>query len=210
MLKTFKNGLLTGLTLQLAIGPVFFYIVNLGLQKTIWDGLAGAAAVTIVDYFYIILAIFGVGKLLEKKKFKEIFGILSSSILIIFGAFIIYGLFNNETQITQEITSSNFLDSFLSVFLLTISSPMTIVFFTGLFTARAFELKYTKKDLYIFGFAVGLSTLIFMGSSVVLFTIFKEAIPLIIIQVLNFAVGALLVAYGAVRLFKTLKNNLNK
>jgi len=33
-MKIFYNGLLTGLALQLAVGPVFFYIVNLTLQKT--------------------------------------------------------------------------------------------------------------------------------------------------------------------------------
>jgi len=33
-MKELKNGLLTGLTLQLAIGPVFFFIINLTLQKS--------------------------------------------------------------------------------------------------------------------------------------------------------------------------------
>ena len=69
--KVFKNGLATGLILQLAIGPVFFFIVNLTLRKTIFDGLAGVLAVTLVDYFYIALAIFGIGKLLENKKVKR-------------------------------------------------------------------------------------------------------------------------------------------
>lgn len=70
-MKIFKNGLAIGLVLQLAVGPVFFFIINLVLQKSIFDGLAGVLAVTIVDYFYIILAIFGIGKLLENKKVKK-------------------------------------------------------------------------------------------------------------------------------------------
>lgn len=73
-----KNGLTTGIVLQLAIGPVFFYIINLSLQKTMLDGLVAALAVTIVDYLYIALAIFGVGKLLEHPKIKRGFGIVSS------------------------------------------------------------------------------------------------------------------------------------
>ena len=59
-----KNGLVTGLFLQLAVGPVFFYIINLAIQRTIFDGLLGVLAVTIVDLFYISLAFFGIGKLL--------------------------------------------------------------------------------------------------------------------------------------------------
>ena len=73
--KIFGNGLATGLILQLAIGPVFFFIINLVLQRTFWDGLAGVFAVTLVDYFYITLAIVGIGKLLERKKLNKIFGI---------------------------------------------------------------------------------------------------------------------------------------
>jgi threonine/homoserine/homoserine lactone efflux protein len=87
MRKTFlvlKNGLLTGFIINLAIGPLFFFIINLTLQKTIIDGLIGALALTIVSYIYIALSTFGVGKLLENKKVKKIFGIISSIILIIF------------------------------------------------------------------------------------------------------------------------------
>ena len=46
-MKVFKNGLLTGLVLQMAIGPVFFFIVNLTLQKTIFDGFSGVIGVTL-------------------------------------------------------------------------------------------------------------------------------------------------------------------
>ncbi len=64
--KALKNGLFTGLFFQLAIGPVFFFIANLTLQRSIYDGFAAVLAVTLVDYFYITLALFGIGKLLEE------------------------------------------------------------------------------------------------------------------------------------------------
>ena len=84
-MKIFINGLTTGLILQLAIGPVFFFIANVTIQRTIFDGLAGVLAVTFVDYFYITLAILGIGKLLENNKVKRTFGIISSVVLAIFG-----------------------------------------------------------------------------------------------------------------------------
>ena len=52
-MRIFVNGLLTGLVLQMAIGPVFFFIINIALQKTLYDGFAAVSAVTLVDYFYI-------------------------------------------------------------------------------------------------------------------------------------------------------------
>ena len=63
-MNSFGNGLATGLVLQVAVGPVFFFIVNLALQKSILDGLVGTVAVTVVDYFYIALSILCICKLL--------------------------------------------------------------------------------------------------------------------------------------------------
>jgi len=202
-MKIFRNGLLTGLVLQLAIGPIFFYIINLTLQKTVWDGLAGGLAAMTVDYFYITLSVLGIGKLLEKERFKKIFGLISSIVLMAFGIFLIKEVGANMDA-TPAVSASLF-SSYISVFLLTISSPLTIVVFTSIFTARAVEYGYTKKELYTFGLGTGLATIIFMGSSVILFSFIKEAVPVLLIHLLNLLVGILLIGYGGFRLWKILK-----
>ena len=207
-MKIFRNGLATGLVLQLAIGPVFFFIINLTLQRSIFDGLIGTLAVTIIDYFYITLAILGIGKLLENKKIKKVFGIISSIVLIIFGIIIIKGIMGGDISATINTNSTNLLSSFASVFFLTISSPMTIVFFTSIFTAKALEYNYTKKELLVFGFGTGLATLLFMGTSVILFSLVKGRVPILLIQILNLVVGCLLVGYGGIRLLKAYKEKL--
>jgi threonine/homoserine/homoserine lactone efflux protein len=148
-MKIFRNGLATGLILQLAIGPVFFFIINLTLQRTIFDGLAGAVAVAMGDYFYITLAILGIGRLLENKQVKKVFGIISSIVLIIFGIFIIKGVTDSDVLTIVDINSANLFSSFTSVFFLTLSSPLTIVLFTGLFATKAVEYDYTKRELFL-------------------------------------------------------------
>lgn len=207
-MKIFKNGLITGLLLQLAIGPVFFFIVNIVLQKTILDGFAAVLAVTLVDYFYITLAILGIGKLLKKKKIKNIFGIISSIVLIIFGIITIKGIIGSSISTNVVSDSKNFLTSFTSVFFLTIFNPITIIFFTSLFAAKAIEYNYTKKELFIFGFATGLATFIFMSSAVLLFSLIKGNVPVLLIQFLNILVGCLLIGYGGIRLRKILANSV--
>jgi len=205
IMKIFKNGLLTGLVLQLAIGPVFFFIVNLTLQKTILDGLVASIAVTLADYFYITLAILGIGKLLEKKKAKKVFGIISSIVLMIFGLMIIKNIFVVKAVASIDTNSTSLISSFISVFLLTISSPLTIVLWTSLFAAKTIEYHYTKSELFIFGFSTGLATFIFMGSSVILFSLIKGTVPVVLIRILNFIVGCLLIGYGGVRVSKSFK-----
>ncbi len=201
--KIFKNGLATGLILQLAIGPVFFYIMNLVLQKTILDGFVGVIAVVIVDYFYITLAILGLGEFLKNEKMKRIFGIMSSLALMIFGALLISNVIGGNLLTENTLESSNLASSFTSVFLLTISSPITILFFTSIFTAKTLEYKYSKKELFTFGFGTGFATLLFMGISVVLFSLINRVVPMIVVQMLNGIVGCLLIGYGGLRLAKS-------
>ena len=203
-MKAFGNGLMTGLILQLAIGPVFFFIIDLTLYRSIFDGLAGVIAVTIVDYLYITLAIFGIAKLLENIKIKKVFGIVSSAILIILGSLIIRSIIGGHISTLVNINSINFLSSFVSVFLLTISNPLTILFFTSIFTTKAVEYNFSRRELLVFGFGTGLATFIFMGVSVILFTLIKGVIPTQIIQILNLIVGCILVGYGGMSLVKSI------
>lgn len=207
MFYVFLNGIFTGLLLQIAIGPVFFYILNLSIQRTLIDGFFAVIAVTLADFFFIGLAIMGVGKLLENNRTKVVLGLLSSFVLIIFGIVMIVSSSKNS-NLNTIITAStqNYLSSFLSSFFLTISSPLTIVFWTGLFTTKAIEKNYSRDLLIIFGFSAGLATLIFLGTAVVVFSLFKNSISSSVVQILNIVVGTLLIAYAIVRFVKMYKS----
>jgi threonine/homoserine/homoserine lactone efflux protein len=201
-MNVFKNGLATGLLIQFAIGPVFFFLMNLTLQKTVWDGLIGVLAVTLADYFYIALALLGIGALLKKENIKKVFGVIGPVVLIIFGIIIIKGIFAEHTSHNSIINSKNLASSFISAFVLTILSPMTIVFWTGIFATKTMEYNYKKHELVIFGLSTGLATVLFLGCSVILIFLAKEAVtvPLLAVQTLNFIVGCLLLGYGGIRL----------
>jgi threonine/homoserine/homoserine lactone efflux protein len=207
-IKAIKNGLLTGLVIQLAIGPIFFFTINLAFQKTLLDGLMGALAATVVTYIYIGLSAFGVGKLFENERVKRIFGIFSSVVLVIFGGIFIRGVLGNVSS-EAIVNTKNLFSSFTSVFLLAISNPLSVVFFTGLFSTKGIEYNYAKNELYLFGLGTGLSTLIFMSCSVLIFSLLRGTIPAIVIQVLNIAVGILIIGYGTIRLAKLIKKPMS-
>lgn len=202
------NGLITGLILQLAIGPVFFFIFNIALHRTLTDGLLAVFAVTLVDYLYIILAILGVARLLEKKRAKSIIGFISSIVLILFGLVMVLSAKSllNDGSIGESLESDYF-SSFSSAFILTLSSPLTIVFWTGLFAAKAIEQNYQKKQLWIFGLSAGLPTLLFLGLLITGLQFIKTSIPLVYIRGMNTLVGLVLVTYGVFRFYKMLTPN---
>jgi hypothetical protein len=73
------------------------------------------------------------------------------------------------------------------------------------FASKVIEYNYTKQELFIFGISTGLATFLFMGTSVVLFSLLRQNVPTTLIQVLNIAVGCILVGYGGTRLTKILR-----
>ncbi len=99
------------------------------------------------------------------------------------------------------------INSFTSCFILTISSPLTIVFWSSVFSAKAIEKNYIKKELVIFGIGTGLSTLLFLSLTMLILSSLKSNIPGIIVQILNCSVGLVLIYYGITRTMKVVSEN---
>ena len=199
------EGFLTGMILQLAIGPVFFYLLGITMASGFFSGLSGVAAVTAADYLYIALSILGIGKLLENEKSKRIFSIGSSIILVGFGVQFLFSAVSSESaHIGSAVQSWTPVTSFVSCFLLTISSPLTILFWGSMFSAKATEHQYDKSQLVSFAIGAGLSTLTFLTLAMFVLSLFRTAIPNWAIEVLNILVGVVLLAYGITRTVKTI------
>lgn len=202
------DGFLTGLLLQAAIGPVFFFVLNTTIQRTVLDGLLAVLGVTLVDYFYIFLAAIGVGKLLARPRIRLVMQIVSSTVLVGFGVMMIITAAKDVGGSGSGVNGQSACwVSFISALLLTLSNPLTIVFWTSLFATKALEKGYNKRQLVPFGLGAGASTAVFLGLAVLVFSLLRSSIPQLLVRLLNAAVGTVLVVYGIVRLFKGIKKN---
>jgi len=205
-MRPYLNGLLTGLFLQLSIGPVFFLIFGITLESNYLNCLSAILAVTIVDYLYISLSIFGVGKLLDKPKVNTVLGIIGSLVLIVFGIITLVNSFRTINIGFIDNTSNwNIYNSFFSVFFLTLSSPLTIIFWSSVFVSKAIENNYIKNQLIFFGIGAGFSTFVFLSLTMLIISLIKTNIPLFIIKTLNILVGITMICYGVIRFIKVVK-----
>ncbi len=203
LMKPLTDGILTGLFLQLAVGPVFFYILTITIESNYINSLFAVTAVTLADYIFIILSLIGIGKLLGDDKKKMVFGLVSSVILLLFGLIIFSKGLTSIDGVGQMAASEwTAVKSFTSCFILTISSPLTIVFWGSIFSAKALEKKYIRKQMILFGLGAGASTFIFLSLAMLILSLFKSSIPGAVFQVLNGMVGMLLIYYGVSRSIK--------
>jgi threonine/homoserine/homoserine lactone efflux protein len=70
-------------------------------------------------------------------------------------------LFSSNTPPFAIATNQSMIESFLSAFVLTASSPLTIVFWTGVFGTKAAELNLDKSKLLVFGLSAVFPPLFF-------------------------------------------------
>jgi len=205
LLRPLADGILTGLFLQLAVGPVFFYILGITMDSNYINGLSAVIAVTLADYIFIILSLMGMGRLLRGNRTKTVFGLVSSVILLLFGLMIFSKGLTSIDGVGQMAASEwTPVKSFTSCFILTISSPLTIVFWGSIFSTKAIEKKYHRKQLVVFGLGAGASTFVFLSLTMLVLYFFKSSIPGMVVRILNCMVGMLLIYYGISRTVKAI------
>ena len=200
-MKKYFEGLKFGLLLQLAVGPMCLMVFNTAQNTGFLVALSLVIAIALVDAFYILLASFGASKLLENKKVEKIVKILGAIVLSVFGLNITLNAFNINI-IPGLSMNSDSSSVFIQGIILTLSNPITIVFWGSVLTTKIIEEKFKKKELAIFSIGLVSSTVIFLTTVAVLGTILSNYIPEIISKILNVAVGLIIIILGIKMLVK--------
>lgn len=197
------KGLKFGMLLQLAIGPMCLFVFNTATDSGLWSGLIVVLSITLVDFLYVTLASLGISTIINLPHVKSFLKIFSAIILFLFGANIVLSVLGYS--FIPEINLFNGAESaglFIKGFLLTASNPLTIIFWSGVFSGQISENNYTKKQLGLFSFGCVLSTLLFLSLIAVLGSIINSFINAKIINILNIIVGVVIMTFGIKMILK--------
>ena len=133
-IATLAQNILLGLTLAAPIGPVNVEIIRRGLRSGFRQALATGAGAMTADAVYLTLIFFGLAALLTSAILQIALGLGGSLILIYLGAAGMREYFKkNDTD--GKPSSRRLSNPFAAGFVLAISSPMTIVWWSGVFGA---------------------------------------------------------------------------
>ena len=201
MLKKYFEGLKFGMLLQLAVGPMCLMVFNTAKNVNFLVALSLVLAIALVDAFYILLAGLGVSKLMEKKSVKSVFKIIGSLVLVIFGINIILNVFNINIIPGLNLKPST-TNIFIQGLILTLSNPITIVFWGSILTTKIIDDGLKKKELVFFSIGLVSATLFFLTFIAVLGTILSGFIPESVSNILNVIVGLLIIFFGIKMLVK--------
>ncbi len=195
-IEFFLKGLLVGIIVSAPMGPIGVLCV----QKTVNKGraigfLSGLGAAT-ADTVYAVLAAFGVTFITNfLSKNQELFQVVGIMVLIFLGFRMIFN--NPVKQYRYHRTSSkkmSALRDYVSVFFLTISNPLTIIFFGAAFTMLGLltQIEGQRNNLLLVaGIFAGASLWWFALTYIV--NIFRKKFRLRNIFILNRASGIIIV-----------------
>jgi len=127
-LKQLASGFSFGLILQAAIGPISVYIFSLAGTAGFSGAFPTVLGVTLADAAFIFLAITGVTAFLNKDRVKQVFKIIGSIFIGLFGTLILLEAF--DIQIIPSISlisTGSVSDAFLKGLIMTAANPLTLV-----------------------------------------------------------------------------------
>ena len=91
---------------------------------------------------------------------------------------------------------------------MTLSNPLTIIFWIGIFSAKIAEKKYSKKEVVIYGLGALIPTFLFLSFIGIIGMLIKTFLAPITISLLNILVGLILIYFSINILIK--KDNIPK
>ncbi len=190
------RGLCLGMLLQLSIGPVFVLILQTAVGGGFLAAEGAVLGVVLIDAAYIVAAILGLGTLInQSKRVRRALQWIGTGVLVLFGVVTVLGA-AGIAVLPRLTLSTNAGSAFVKGLLLTLSSPLTIVFWAGVFAAKMGEARMGQKQAFLFGLGAVLSTLLFLTLIALLGGTLGGFINNVLMNALNALVGLLLIGFG--------------
>ena len=126
------QGLGFGLILQISVGPVCIAVLHRGIEQGFRHAFAMAWGAALVDALYILLSVIGVSALVQLESGRLFIGLGGAALLLFFG---LRFLRAPAGIIRSRQRSETPLKSFAYGVVLTLTNPLTILFWAGVLGA---------------------------------------------------------------------------
>ena len=207
---TLLQNILLGLTLAAPIGPVNLEIIKRGLNSGFKQAFLTGTGAMCADTTYLILIFFGLTSFLNFAFMKIFLGIAGSIILMYLGVMSARDFFSSANQhkkSNQEPANRRlFNSSFVTGYVLAISSPMTIVWWTGVFGAllAAQTIIHTNISAFFSCLSILLGCFLWVFFLAAALHWGKKIVNEKIVGFISLAAGISLVLFGIYFLYRTI------
>lgn len=150
-MQPFLNGLFFGLTLTILLGPIFFALVQAGLERGFRAGFAMGMGIWVSDVIFIVAVYLGVSRIVEVTEiegFKLWVGIAGGVVLLLIGLLTLLGKppDMNKSVLTKKKLGASYLVLAIKGFLINTINPFTFFFWISVMTAVVLKKEYSTPE----------------------------------------------------------------
>ncbi|MDR0412228.1 MAG: LysE family transporter [Dysgonamonadaceae bacterium] len=158
MIEIIYKGIVIGILVSAPMGPIGLLCVQRTLNKGRWHGFFSGIGAAASDFFYAVITCMGMGIVITFVEDNQFILTITGSILLFFyGVYIFCSNPSRNLKKTREGTrTSSYSQDLITAFLLTLSNPLIILFYIGLFARFNFILPDDK----LYSMILGMSSII--------------------------------------------------
>lgn len=205
MINTIIEGITIGLCTSIPVGPIAILIIQRTLQKGRLHGFFSGLGAATSDTFYALLALLGLSVVLSFiEENKLIIQIAGSAVMMLFGIYIFFQ--NPAKNIEKSKTEkTSYWQEYLTSFFLTLSNPLMIFLYLGLFA----QFNFLSSNSHLLIIIVGICS-VFIGAGLWWFLItllastFRKRFNIRGLWILNKATGILIFTLSLIALISSI------
>jgi len=195
-LGIFVSYILLGLSLAAPIGPINAAQLDKGIKKGFWHAWILGLGAILADAVYMALVYFGVVHFLEMDFMKAFLWLFGFFVLTYTGIETV--LSAGKLVIDEREVNDSHFSSFLSGFLMSISNPLTMLFWLGIYgsvLANAAD-KYDIQHLIVYSSAIFFGILCWDITMALVSSSFRKFLTQPILVLISALSGLSLICFG--------------
>lgn len=147
-MKVALEAFLLGLFLMLFVGPSFFYLIKVGIQKGFVQASFFAVGIILSDLLMVLLILFGLSRYFETLWFKETFSLLAG--IVVIGMGIVSLLKPKGRTAAGKVKTLKPIQYTLQGFGINIMNPFSFMIWLGVLGTVSLKRSFTSSEYTIF------------------------------------------------------------
>lgn len=195
-MSLFLSYVILGLSLSAPIGPINAAQLDRGIKKGFWHSWLFGLGAVLADILYMVLVYLGVVHFLSTPFMQTFLWLFGAFVLIYTG---IESLINaGKVNISTKKKDESLIANLFSGFLMSLSNPMTILFWLGIYGSVLVKTAsdHGKSDLFLFSTAIIIGVLIWDLTMAGISSIFRKLLSTRAITLISVLSGLSLIIFG--------------
>lgn len=195
-MSLFLSYVILGLSLSAPIGPINAAQLDRGIKKGFWHSWLFGLGAVLADILYMVLVYLGVVHFLSTPFMQTFLWLFGAFVLIYTG---IESLINaGKVNISTKKKDESLIANLFSGFLMSLSNPMTILFWLGIYGSVLVKTAsdHGKSDLFVFSTAIIIGVLIWDLTMAGISSIFRKLLSTRAITLISILSGLSLISFG--------------